>query len=56
MTARPKRGKLRKDKGRQQKAYKRIQTKKGSSSEDPSFFGVKDGARTHDPWNHNPML
>ena len=18
--------------------------------------GVKDGARTHDPWNHNPML
>ena len=21
-----------------------------------SFCGVKDGARTHDPWNHNPML
>ena len=26
---------------------------------DESFLtikGVKDGTRTHDPWNHNPML
>ncbi len=56
MTARAKRGKLRKDKGRQQKADKLMQTKKGSSAEDPFYCGVKDGARTHDPWNHNPML
>lgn len=39
MTAQPKRGKLRKDKGRQQNVDKLIQTKKGPSSEDPSFAG-----------------
>lgn len=47
MTARAKRGKLRKDKGRQQKADKLIQTKKGSSTEDPFYCR---GER----WGSNP--
>jgi hypothetical protein len=33
-----------------------IRTKKTPGHEVEAFFGVADGTRTHDNWNHNPGL
>jgi hypothetical protein len=39
------------------KAINRFQMKKPALFPEPVYgFGVEDGIRTHDTWNHNPVL